>query len=172
MNQAHTLFRGEKCGLWLNFEGISSYSRGEWPIVLLHRTQRASRIPLSIANGVHTDTATKWPADVFYELWNFVHSAPLLIKGRMSTLFYFCRVTTQWYSGQEFVKDKMTVYVACTCQQHQGPLRRITEQSRLLFVSLSETWEAFSTLWREKRNGCKIHFFKKVHSMCFFDARK
>lgn len=50
---------GEKCGLWLNFEGISSYSGGEWPIVLLHRTQRASGIPQHI-NGVCTDTVMNW----------------------------------------------------------------------------------------------------------------
>lgn len=78
---------GKKCGLWLNFEGIGSYSRGERPIVLLHRTQRASGIPYSIANGVRTDAAMNWPADIFYELWDPVQRALLLIRGRMFTLF-------------------------------------------------------------------------------------
>lgn len=89
VNEAHTLFRGEKCGLWLNFEGISSYSRGEWPIVLLHRTQRARGIPHSIANGVHIDTVMNWPVDIFYQLWGSVQSALLLIRGRMFTPFLF-----------------------------------------------------------------------------------
>lgn len=100
---------GKKCGLWLNFEGISSYSGGEWPIVLLHRTQRASGIPRSIANGVCTDTVMNWPADIFYQLWGSVRSALLLIKG-CSHLFYFCKFTNRWYSGQEFL-GKMVLSV-------------------------------------------------------------
>lgn len=130
MNQAHTLFRGEKCGLWLNFEGISSYSRGEWPIVLLHRTQRASRIPYSIANGVYKDSVMNWPADILYELCNAVQSTLLLIRGKMFTLFYFCRVTTQWYLGQQFEEDKKVlsvehVLVNSTKVPLEGPPRRL-----------------------------------------------
>ena len=110
MDEAHTLFRGGKCGLWLNFEGISSYSGGEWPIVLLHRTQRASSIPHSIANGVRTDTVMKWPADIFYQLWGLCKVPCCWSEEGCSYLLYFCKVTTQWYSGQEFL-GKMVLSV-------------------------------------------------------------
>ena len=94
VDEAHTLFREGKCGLWLNFEGISSYSRGEWPIVLLHRTQRASGIPHSIANGVRTDTVMNWPADIFYQLWGLCKVPCCWSEEGCSHLFYFCKVTT------------------------------------------------------------------------------
>lgn len=53
------------CGLWVNFGGVGSYSRGERPIVLPHRAQRASDIPYSRANGAHPDSVVNWPADMW-----------------------------------------------------------------------------------------------------------
>lgn len=58
----------KKCGLWVNFGGIGSYSRGECPIVLPHSTHREQVAFLTAELMEHTQTLVNWPAEIFCEL--------------------------------------------------------------------------------------------------------